>query len=207
MAKRIFGRLRWLLGNSHRKICEGLRNLKSVRRTPLARSRRFVLAALLFLCAIFPASVLFALHEVDHRFTVNGRFCGEDGEGIGAVVVSVKNTRADISGKGKTDSDGFYEVVLHLHNENQGDPLVVRSGEFESTGRVDLDPNDPKTERIVTVNLGQPCKAFPLWRKTWVLAGLAVLFGIVAILAIRQGGGKSGKMPDGGRKGNGRKKR
>ena len=206
MAQKVFGRLRWLLGDSHRKICEGLRNLKSVQRTPLARSRRFVLAALLFLCALYPASALYALHEVDHRFTVKGRICGDDGEGIGAVVVSVKNTRANISGNGKTDSDGFYEVVLHLHNENQGDPLVVQSGEFEATGRVDLDPNDPKTERIITINLGQPCRALPLWRRTWVLAGLVALFGIAMILVIRQVGGKKEKRPDGARKGKVRKR-
>ena len=206
VVRKVFGGWRWLLGDSHRKICESLRNLKSVRRTPLAGSRRFVLAALLFLCPIFPASVLFALHAVDHRFTVTGRFCGDDGEGIGGGVVSVKNTRADISGKGKTDSDGFYEVVLHLHNENQGDPLVVESGEFESAGRVDLDPNNPKTERMATINLGQPCRALPLWQKTWVLAGLGALFGIAVIVAIQMVGGKKGKMSDGTRKGKGRKR-
>lgn len=182
-----------MLGDSHRKICEGLRNLKSVRRTPPARSRRFFLAALLSLCAIFPATVLYALHEVDHRFTVKGRICGDDGEGMGAVVVSVKNTRADISGNGKTDSDGFYEVVLHLHNENQGDPLVVQSGKFEATGRVELDPGDPKTERIITINLGKDCRALPFWRNGWVQAGAVVLFAFALILSIRQFGRKKVK--------------
>ena len=204
--KRLLVGLRWLLGDSHRKICEGLRNLKSERRTPLARSRRFVLAALLPLCTLFPFSVLYALHEVDHRFTVEGRICGDDGEGIGAVVVSVKNTRADISGNGKTDSDGFYKVVLHLHNENQGDPLVVQAGKFESTGRVELDPDDPKTERIVTINFGQPCRALPFWRRTWFFIGLVALFGMIMVWAMRQIGAKKGKRPDGLRKGKGRKK-
>lgn len=195
-----------MLGDSHRKICEGLRNLKSERRTPLPRSRRFILAALLSLCTLFPVSVLYALHEVDHRFTVEGRICGDDGEGIGAAVVSVKNTRADISGNGKTDSDGFYKVVLHLHNENQGDPLVVQGGEFESTGRVELDPDDPKTERIVTINLGQPCRALPFWRRTWFFTGLVALFGIIMVWVMRQIGAKKGKRPDGPRKEKGRKK-
>jgi len=144
--------------------------------------------------------VLYALHEVDHRFTVNGRICGDDGEGIGAVGVSVKNTRADVSGNGKTDSDGFYEVVLHLHNENQGDPLVVQSGEFKATGRVELDPSDPKTERILTINLGQACRALPFWRQTWVLAGLVALLGVGMIWAFRRVGGKKGKRPDGPQK-------
>ena len=204
--KRLLVGLRWLLEDSHRKICKGLRNLKSVRRTPLARSRRFVPVALLSLCTIFPESVLYALHEVDHRFTVKGRMCGDDGEGIGAAVVSVKNTRADISGNGKTDSDGFYKVVLHLHNENQGDPLVVQSGGFEATGRVELDPNDPKTERMVSINLGLPCRALPFWRQTWFFAGLVPLFGIIMVWAMRQFGGKKGKSPDGRRKGKSRKR-
>ena len=141
--------------------------------------------------------MLHALHEVDHRFTVNGRICGDDAEGIEAVVVSVKNTRADISGNAKTDSDGFYEVVLHLHNENQGDPLVVQAGEFTATGRVELDPSDPKTERIITINLGRTCRALPFWRQTWVLAGLVALLGVAMIWAFRRVGGKKGKRPDG----------
>lgn len=182
-----------MLGDFHQKICEGLRNLKNVRCTPVAQSRCFVLAVVLSLCTLFPVSVLYALHEVDHRFTIEGRICGNDGNGIEAAVVSVRNTRADISGNGKADSDGFYKVVLHLHNENQGDPLVIQSGEFESTGRVEIDPNDPKTERIVTVNLGKPCRALPFWSQTWVLAGVAALFGIAMIMAIRQMGGKKGK--------------
>ena len=189
-----------MLGNSHTKICEGLGNLKGVRHVPLGRSRRFVLAVILFLCTLFLASGLYALHEVDHRFTVEGRVCGDEGEGIGAVVVSVKNTRADISGNGKTDSDGFYKVVLHLHNENQGDPLVVQSEEFEATGRVDLDPNDPKTERIVTVNLGQSCRVLPFWRQTWVLAGVIALLGIIIVWAIRQVGATQEKRSDKSRK-------
>lgn len=182
-----------MLGDSHRKICEGLRNLKSVRRTPLARYRRYVLAVFLPLCMLFPANVLNALHEVDHRFTVEGRICGEDGEGIGAVLVSVKDTRADVSGKGKTDNDGFFRIVLHLHNENQGDPLVVQSGELEAIGRVELNPDDPKTERIVTINLGQSCRALPVWRQTWVLAGLGALLVIILMWIIPRLGGKNVK--------------
>ena len=75
-----------------------------------------------------------------------------EGKGVGAVVVSVKHTRADISGNGKTDSDVFYKVVLHFHNENQGDSLVIQSGSFEAIRQVGPDPNDRKTERIVTDN-------------------------------------------------------
>jgi hypothetical protein len=148
---------------------------------------------------------VYALHEVDHRFTVRGQVCGDDGYGIGGSVVSVKDSRADVSGSGKTDSNGFYEIVLHLHNENQGDPLVVRSGGYEEEGRVELDPNDPKTERIVTINLGQPCRALPFWSQAGFLAGFFAIAGIIIFLVIRQVGKKKRKVPDGVRKGKGRK--
>jgi hypothetical protein len=136
---------------------------------------------------------------------VRGQVCGDDGYGIGGSVVSVKDSRADVSGSGKTDSNGFYEIVLHLHNENQGDPLVVRSGGYEEEGRVELDPNDPKTERIVTINLGQPCRALPFWSQAGFLAGFFAIAGIIIFLVIRQVGKKKRKVPDGVRKGKGRK--
>lgn len=174
-----------------------MRNLKNERGTHVVQSRCFVLAVVLSLGTLYPVSVLYALHEVDHRFTIEGRICGNDGDGIESAVVSVKDTRAGISGNGKADGDGFYKVVLHLHNENQGDPLVIQSGEFESTGRVELDPDDPKTERIVTVNLGQPCRAIPFLRQTWALAGIAVLLGVALRWTIRRMSGKKGKGFDG----------
>ena len=83
-----------------------------------------------------------ALHKVDHRFTVEGRVCGPDGHSMQDVKVTVKNTRGPQRVKASTDASGYYKATLHLHNENQGDPLLVKTGDEEKTVRVDFDPDD-----------------------------------------------------------------
>ncbi len=127
-----------------------------------------------------------ALHEVDHRYTVHGRLCGSDGFGIEGADVSVKDTRADITGTGRSDGDGYYKIVLHLHNENQGDPLLVRAGQYEVNGRVELDSHDPKTERMVTIGLGWPCRALPFWRESWFLLFGIIMAGLLAVLGTQK---------------------
>jgi len=73
----------------------------------------------------------FAEHEVDHRFTVEGYVCGADGKPIGNREVMVKDTKIPLGKTVYTDSDGFYSITLHLHNENQGDPILVTAGDSE----------------------------------------------------------------------------
>lgn len=173
--------------------------MESVRLSPFSRPRHRILAVVpSFLVLVFVGAAL-ALHEVDHRFTVQGRLCGSDGLGIEGANVSVKNTRADITGAGKSDGDGDYKVVLHLHNENQGDPLLVKAGYYEANGRVELDSHDPKTERMVTIELGWPCRALPIWRQYWfflsgiILAGVLVVLGTQKIAKRKSSGQKKGK--------------
>ncbi len=45
--------------------------------------------------------------EVEHRSRIEGRICGNDGDGIETAVVSVGETLADISENGKADCDGL----------------------------------------------------------------------------------------------------
>ena len=73
-------------------------------------------------------SILFATHEADHRFTVEGFVCDKDGKPNAQVEVLVKDTRVTIGQTVRTDGDGYYKVTLHLHNDNFGDPLLVEAG-------------------------------------------------------------------------------
>lgn len=93
---------------------------------------------------------------------MGGRVCRSDGKGIEGAEVSVKDIRADVTGTGTTDGHGYYEVLSHLHNENQGDPLSCKSGEYESTARVELDLHVSKTEWMIPVNLGNPWTGHPV---------------------------------------------
>ncbi|NKB81973.1 MAG: hypothetical protein GKS05_08815 [Nitrospirales bacterium] len=139
----------------------------------------------------FP-STTFALHETDHRFTVEGRVCGEDGKGLVGVKVIVKDTRSSITAKGLTDENGIYKAILHLHNENQGDPLLIKASDFQGNAKVAFDPDDVKTERSLTVNLGGVCSPLPSGLSQWMyyilgLGAIVVLMGI----GVKFFGGKS----------------
>lgn len=133
----------------------------------------------------YPTGVAEAMHEVDHRFTVEGHVCGVDGRPVPETKVMVKDTRVSIGTAVFTDSHGYYKAVLHLHNDNRGDPILVAAMEQEQTVKAQFEPADVKSERQVTVNIGSGCAAQQEESSRWVyygagigLAGVAVAAGI-----------------------------
>lgn len=135
------------------------------------------------LLAGFPAAM--AMHETDHRFTVEGSVCGADGEPVSGVEVLAKDTRISVLSTTLTDDRGYYKVTLHLHNDNKGDPIVVYLKDKEGTIQQEqqltaqFDPNDVHTERKTTVNFGSGCESLAGGPPPWIYygAGLAVLAG------------------------------
>jgi hypothetical protein len=131
----------------------------------------------------FPAAM--AMHETDHRFTVEGSVCGADGEPVSGIEVLAKDTRVSVLSTTLTDDRGYYKVTLHLHNDNKGDPIAVyvkdRDGAVQQEQQVtaQFDPKDVKTERKTTVNFGSGCESLAEGPPPWVYygAGLAVLAG------------------------------
>jgi hypothetical protein len=135
------------------------------------------------LLAGFPA--VMAMHETDHRFTVEGSVCGADGEPVSGVEVLAKDARISLLSTTLTDERGYYKVTLHLHNDNRGDPIVVyvkdKAGTVQQEQQItaQFDPKDVKTERKTTVNFGSGCESLAGGPPPWVYygAGLAVLAG------------------------------
>ena len=135
------------------------------------------------LLAGFPAAM--AMHETDHRFTVEGSVCGADGEPVFGVEVLAKDARISVLSTTLTDERGYYKVTLHLHNDNKGDPIVVyvkdKAGTVQQEQQItaQFDPKDVKTERKTTVNFGSGCESLAGGPPPWVYygAGLAVLAG------------------------------
>ncbi|MGQ0696254.1 MAG: carboxypeptidase-like regulatory domain-containing protein [Nitrospiraceae bacterium] len=121
----------------------------------------------------FPA-ILYATHEADHRFTVEGFVCGTDGKGSPNVEVLVKDTRLSYGQTVTTDADGFYKAKFHLHNNNLGDPLLVEARGEQQNHKVQFDPEDLESERKIQVNFGKGCIADPSTPPEWVLAGVVV---------------------------------
>ena len=135
------------------------------------------------LLAGFPAAM--AMHETDHRFTVEGSVCGADGEPVSGVEVLAKDARISVLSTTLTDDRGYYKVTLHLHNDNKGDPIVVyvkdKEGKVQQEQQVtaQFDPKDVHTERKTTVNFGSGCESLAGGPPPWIYygAGLAVLAG------------------------------
>jgi len=129
-----------------------------VRRRQIAQSRsrwrEWVLAIAIIGCL---PSVVFATHEADHRFTVEGFVCGADGKSIPNIDVLVKDTKISYGQIVKTDGDGYYKAAFHLHNDNLGDPLLLEANGQQQQQKVSFDAKDLEAERIIQVNFGTGC--------------------------------------------------
>ena len=127
-----------------------------------------------------------AEHEVDHRFIVEGYVCGEDGKSMANQEVMVKDTRIPLGKTTYTDSDGFYSVTLHLHNDNQGDPILVAAGDREQRLTAKFDPKDMKAERKMIVHFGAGCEGAHSGSWQWVYYGVGLgLAGVAAFAGAR----------------------
>src|SRR5215510_10564663 len=137
---------------------DGKSSPEHVRRRQIAQSQsrwlEWMLAVVIVAC--LPA-VVFATHEADHRFTVEGFVCGSDGKGIANTDVLVKDTKISYGQIVKTDGDGFYQAKFHLHNDNLGDPLLVEAKGEQQNHKVEFDPKDLESERKVQIHFGAGC--------------------------------------------------
>ena len=153
----------------------------------------------------FPA-IVYATHEADHRFTVEGFVCGTDGKGSPNVEVLVKDTRLSYGQTVTTDGDGFYKATFHLHNNNLGDPLLVEAKGERQNHKVQFDPEDLESERKIAVNFGTGCIPDRSTPPEWVVAGVVVAIvgvgGFVGAKLLRAWRKKRGRRE----KGQGKKK-
>lgn len=124
-------------------------------------------------------SVVFATHEADHRFTVEGFVCGTDGTGAANIDVLVKDTRISYGQIVKTDGEGYYKATFHLHNDNLGDPLLIEARGEQQQQKIWFDPKDLEAERKIQVNFGTGCMHDRERAPQWVYLGL----GAVAVVA------------------------
>jgi len=92
-----------------------------------------------------------AEHEVDHRYNIHGYVLDENQQAIKGVKVSAFDG-ASVLATGTTDSDGYYSLHLHLHNEDNHRKLRLRAGTHEAQLRVTFDAKDLNTLRVHGAN-------------------------------------------------------
>jgi hypothetical protein len=124
-----------------------------------------------------------AMHEVDHRFTVEGYVCGPDGRSVAGLAVNVKDALVDVRAAVVTDDRGYYKATLHLHNDNRGDPIVVIAKDQEKKTTALFDIKDVHTERKVTVNFGTGCEPTDQGPQPWVYYTAGIGLAMVAAFA------------------------
>jgi hypothetical protein len=118
---------------------------------------------------------------------VEGYVCGQDGKGVANADVLVKDTRISYGQVVRTDGDGYYKAMFHLHNDNLGDPLLVETRGEKQNLKVEFDPKDLESERKIRVNFGIGCDVSgpPLWLLWGGGAMVTVAGTIVGIKLVR----------------------
>jgi len=137
---------------------------------------RLLLLAVGIILISLPMSDVWAEHEADHRYTVEG-FVLDTQENPRPAVNVLVTADEGLLGRDVTDRRGFYKIQLHLHNTALGKKLTVKAGGHESEIEVTFDPTDKHTARIHNLNFigGRATPAdlgfrgFPTW--LYVLVG------------------------------------
>ena len=97
---------------------------------------------------------VFVKANVEHGFTVFGYVREPSGRGLpGAEVHAMPRVKGGHGASGKTNESGYYEIFLHMHNENAGATVEVSAQGAKKTFVAAYDPNDTITRRQQSLDL------------------------------------------------------
>ena len=97
---------------------------------------------------------VFVKTKVEHGFTVYGYVRDKSGKPVAGVEVQAKPLKEHgHAGTAKTNPEGYYEIFLHLHNEDSGTKIVVTANGASKEVVATYDPNDKVTKRQASVDL------------------------------------------------------
>jgi len=106
------------------------------------------------LVGLFTPNLARATHEVNHRFIVSGTVSTPEGVPRQDVKVVVTHPKNQLSETVFTDRTGSYSVLLHLHDQDAGDTVIVTAGDEVKTIKAAYDPLDHHTPRTARVDFG-----------------------------------------------------
>ena len=97
---------------------------------------------------------VFVKTKVEHGFIVYGYVRDGSGKPVPGVEVQAKPMKQDAHvGSTKTNQEGYYEIFLHLHNEDTGTKISVSAKGVQKELVANYDPNDKVTKRQASVDL------------------------------------------------------
>lgn len=97
---------------------------------------------------------VFVKTKVEHGFIVYGYVRDAGGKPVPGVEVQAKPLKEQAHAEnGKTNPEGYYEIFLHLHNEDTGTKITVSAKGTQKDVVANYDPNDKITKRQAAVDL------------------------------------------------------
>jgi mono/diheme cytochrome c family protein len=97
---------------------------------------------------------VFVKTKVEHGFTVYGYVRDKSGKPVAGVEVQAKPLKdGGHAGTAKTNPEGYYEIFLHLHNEDSGTKIVVTANGASKEVVAIYDSNDKVTKRQASVDI------------------------------------------------------
>ena len=112
-----------------------------------------VVLGLLFALTLLATQWASATHLVHHRYTVWGEIRYDDGTPASDVTVLLQVKDGKPLGEVKTDRNGRYRILLHVHNEDMYKIFDMRVNNVTRKVRLLFNPNDLQTERGQRVDL------------------------------------------------------
>lgn len=94
-----------------------------------------------------------AMHEVNHRYEIWGQVVDGQGVAVANTEVLITGVAGMPLGKGETDVNGRYRIVLHIHNANIGLPFWVSANGTIRAAKVVFNASDQKTPRDHQVDI------------------------------------------------------
>jgi hypothetical protein len=120
------------------------------------RLRRLALGlapALLLASALAAPPRVRATHLPDHRFLVIGYVSDAAGRPVAGATVVVTRLKTGLEHRTRTEPDGLYFVVVHLHDEDEGERLGLEVDGARGEVRARFDVRDRKVERGTRVDV------------------------------------------------------
>lgn len=97
---------------------------------------------------------VFVKSNVEHGFTVFGHVRDASGRALpGVELHAMPRVKGGHGASGKTNEAGYYEIFLHMHNENAGATVDVSAHGVTKTFVADYDPSDTITRRQQSLDL------------------------------------------------------
>ncbi len=97
---------------------------------------------------------VFVKSNVEHGFTVFGYARDPSGQGVAGVTIHARpKVKGGHGASGKTNEAGYYEIFLHMHNNNAGSTVEVSAQGVKKTFVANYDPNDTVTRRQQSLDL------------------------------------------------------